>query len=78
MHGVEGLYVVDASVMPNIPSGNLNGECASVTRSVVLTSCLRERSRIAAPTQMIAMKGADIIRGVAQMLAERPHYEGCD
>ena len=22
--------------------------------------------------------GADIIRGVAQMLAERPHYEGCD
>ena len=51
VRGVGGLYVVDASVMPAIPSGNLN-----------------------APTQMIAMRGADFIRGAPQMAAERPGY----
>ena len=42
VHGIEGLRVVDASVMPAIISANLN-----------------------APTQMIAARAADFIRGKA-------------
>ena len=49
--GIDRLRVVDASVMPTVPSGNLN-----------------------APTQMIAMRGADFIRGVEQMAPERPRF----
>ena len=44
VHGIEGLRVVDASVMPAIISANLN-----------------------APTQMIAARAADFIRGRAQL-----------
>ena len=51
VRGVDGLYVADASVMPEIVSGNLN-----------------------APTQMIAMRAADFLRGVDQMAPERPRY----
>ncbi len=43
VHGMEGLRVADASVMPNITSANLN-----------------------APTQMIAARAADFIRGREQ------------
>jgi choline dehydrogenase len=44
VHGIEGLRVVDASVMPAITSANLN-----------------------APTQMIAARAADFIRGRPQL-----------
>ncbi len=44
VHGIEGLRVVDASVMPQITSANLN-----------------------APTQMIAARAADFIRGREQL-----------
>lgn len=44
VHGIEGLRVVDASVMPQITSANLN-----------------------APTQMIAARAADFIRGRDQL-----------
>ncbi|MFP6730973.1 MAG: choline dehydrogenase [Alphaproteobacteria bacterium] len=53
VHGMEGLRVVDASVMPNITSANLN-----------------------APTQMIAARAADFIRGREQLapLQARFHF----
>ena len=44
VHGMEGLRVVDASVMPQVTSANLN-----------------------APTQMIAARAADFIRGREQL-----------
>lgn len=44
VHGIEGLRVVDASVMPQVTSANLN-----------------------APTQMIAARAADFIRGREQL-----------
>ena len=47
---LERLVVV--TVMPMIPSGNLN-----------------------APTQMIAMKASDFIKGEAQLPAEAPKYD---
>jgi choline dehydrogenase len=27
VHGVRGLRVIDASVFPSVPSGNINGPC---------------------------------------------------
>jgi choline dehydrogenase len=44
VHGVERLRIVDASVMPDVVSGNLN-----------------------APTQMIALRASDFIRGREQL-----------
>jgi choline dehydrogenase len=51
VHGIEGLRVVDASVMPQIISANLN-----------------------APTQMIAARAADFIRGRDQMAPQHARF----
>lgn len=52
VHGIEGLRVVDASVMPQITSANLN-----------------------APTQMIAARAADFIRGREQLAPFHANFD---
>ncbi|XP_013167761.1 PREDICTED: glucose dehydrogenase [FAD, quinone]-like [Papilio xuthus] len=49
VHGIEGLRVIDAAIMPTIPTGNT-----------------------AAPTVMVAERGAEFIRSRHQMYKHRP------
>ena len=51
VHGIDGLRVIDASIMPDVVSGNLN-----------------------APTQMMALRGADFILGRDPLAPSRPHF----